>query len=84
MKVKLFIGLAFAAIATGGCFLAGNSAPRHQFTPDEIANIEALTAGESSGHCKWKYAGKNNYGIDEYHCVTNGTGYSCTCGSVGH
>ena len=48
MKSKLFIGLAFAALATGGCFLAGNSTPRHQFTPDEIANIEALTAGESS------------------------------------
>lgn len=48
MKGKLFIGLAFAALATGGCFLAGNSTPRHQFTPEEIANIEALTAGESA------------------------------------
>ena len=46
MKSKLFIGLAFAALTAGGCFLAGNRAPRHQFTPDEIANIEALTAGE--------------------------------------
>lgn len=47
MKKKLLFGLAFAALVAGGCFLAGNSTPRHQFTPEEIANIEALTAGES-------------------------------------
>ncbi|MDE6095942.1 MAG: hypothetical protein K2G52_07125 [Muribaculaceae bacterium] len=46
MKKKLFFGLAFAALAAGGCFLAVNTPPRHQFTTDEIANIEALTAGE--------------------------------------
>jgi len=50
MKGKLFIGLAFAALAAGGCFLAGNSTPRHQFTPDEIANIEALTQTEDEGN----------------------------------
>ena len=47
MKKKFLLGLVFAALAAGGCFLAGNSTPRHQFTPDEIANIEALTPGES-------------------------------------
>lgn len=47
MKKKFLLGLAFAALAAGGCFLARNSTPSHQFTPDEIANIEALTAGES-------------------------------------
>ena len=49
MKKKFLLGLAFAALAAGGCFLAGNSnsIPRHQFTPDEIANIEALTQNES-------------------------------------
>ena len=49
MKKKFLLGLAFAALAAGGCFLAGNSTPRHQFTPDEIANIEALTQNESGG-----------------------------------
>lgn len=48
MKKKFLLGFAFAALAAGGCFLAGNSTPRHQFTPDEIANIEALTEGESA------------------------------------
>ena len=46
MKKQFYFGLVFAALATGGCFLAGNSTSRHQFTPDEITNIEALTAGE--------------------------------------
>lgn len=56
MKGKLFIGLAFAALATGGCFLAGNSTPRHQFTPEEIANIEALTENESNEDKKTCYS----------------------------
>ncbi len=51
MKKKFLLGLAFAALAAGGCFLAENSTPRHQFTSDEIANIEALTAGEATITC---------------------------------
>ena len=54
MKTKLFIGLAFAALAAGGCFLAGNSTSRHQFTPEEIANIEALSGVESG--TSWEYS----------------------------
>lgn len=52
MKKKLLFGLAFAALAAGGCFLAVNTPPRHQFTPDEIANIEALSEQESG----WEYS----------------------------
>lgn len=51
MKKKFLLGLAFAALAAGGYFLAGNSTPDHQFTSDEIANIEALTAGEATITC---------------------------------
>lgn len=55
MKKKLLFGLAFAALVAGGCFLAGNSTPRHQFTPDEIANIEALSENESNEEKKTCY-----------------------------
>ena len=49
MHKKFLLGRAFIALATGGCFRAGNSTPRHQFTSDEIANIEALTQSEDIG-----------------------------------
>lgn len=48
---KLLIGLAFTALGVGGFFLAGNSEPKHEYTSDEIANIEALTSGEATITC---------------------------------
>ena len=48
MKKKFILGLAFAALAAGGCLIAGSSSPRHQFTPEEIANIEALSGNEGN------------------------------------
>ena len=79
MKKKLLFGLAFAALVAGGCFLAGNSTPRHQFTPDEIANIEALsdvkpTITCSGGPCGVCYD-RNN--IDQ--CVFTGFQFHYCC-----
>lgn len=51
MKKKLFFGLAFAALATGGCLIAGNYNAGYDLTPEQIANLEALSAYESSYKC---------------------------------
>ena len=72
MKKKLFFGLAFAALAAGGCFLAGNSTPRHQFTSDEIANIEALTAGEATITCNRPPCGRCYDRGDDRRCHYTG------------
>ena len=72
MKRRLFIGLALAALAAGGCFLAGNSAPRHQFTPDEIANIEALTAGEATITCSRPPCGRCYRKLPSGNCSFSG------------
>ncbi|MDE6095944.1 MAG: hypothetical protein K2G52_07135 [Muribaculaceae bacterium] len=79
MKRRLFIGLAFAALAAGGCFLAGNSAPRHQYTPDEIANIEALTAGEATITCSRPPCGRCYDRNPMKECVFTGYQFHYCC-----
>ena len=73
MKKPFYFGLAFAALAAGGCFLMGNSTTSHQFTPQEIANIEALTATESAGPQRYLYVVPVEYK----------NGWGCNCAGKG-
>lgn len=62
MKKKFLLGLAFAALAAGGCLIAGNNNAGYDLTPEQIANLDALTQGEPlvppcnnvSGYRAWK------------------------------
>lgn len=57
MKKKLFFGLAFAALAAGGCFLNGTNTSNHNLTPDQIANIDALSDVKPSITCSSGHSG---------------------------
>lgn len=66
MKKKLFFGLAFAALAAGGCLIAGNHNAGYDLTPEQIANLEALSAYESSYACPggcMEWSGNDGGGI---------------------
>lgn len=73
---KLILGFSLSVFAIGGFFIANGSATQRQYTPEEIANIEALTAGESGGghvvvcNCKTNWFSPNV-------CTANSSGRYC-------
>ena len=79
MKKKFLLGLAFVAIVAGGCFLAGNNTSNHDLTPDQIANIDALSDVKPTITCNRAPCGVCYDRNDMDQCVFTGFQFHYCC-----
>lgn len=83
MKTKSVFaaGIAIAFMAAAGFMMEKKHEAGREFTPVEMATIEALSDPESMQRCKW-YPATDSYGCPLYVCVAHGNGSECSCGDM--
>lgn len=83
---RIFLGLIIGIVAIAAVATTVRSSQQELDVASNLlnTNLEALTQGESgSGDCKWKLIDCPGWGTGDYEaCLSNGDGYSCSCGSV--
>lgn len=78
---KVIAATMLAMLAVAGYFGLNANCSKGTLNDLQLANAEALASGESF-ICRWKFVESNDHGLPLYHCLFNGTGNECTCGSV--